>query len=535
MGIPSYYRKLGSTVAGFYSDAPPAVDWFLMDFNCLVYQVLRSMRPYVGDREAFEAELIAETLTYTRQLLAAVRPRATYIALDGVVPLAKMKQQRMRRFRSVALAAEERRLGLRSGPSWDTNALTPGTVFMDKLGAALKTLPDTTVSDVRERGEGEHKVMRWLRAHPDGQHVIYGMDGDLFVLALLNQALHAPSAKIHFFREEAEPDGGMVWLDLARLRAALIAEKRTTIDGATWIKEYAIAMCLLGNDFVPQSMAFRIKEDGHERLLEMLNRLHVAGGRLVGSEGLDEAGWQRIFSWLAAEEERRILTTIRRKKKSRPAHNRGQTATDALKARINDRPLEWFPEADGRLLAGEALKADWRAEYARIGLGAPAGTEAIYLAAAAERYIEAVVWTYDYYVGVGDNVAATCQGVGGLSSGGTPEPNASRRLASPPEDFMYEFASAPLFADVIGRHLKGPSVPQAPPATPSEQLALVLPRESYHLIPKCPERMFLVAAPEYFPEKWHYHHLGKRHFWECEAGIAVPTIRVLRDAIRRLV
>ncbi len=173
MGIPSYYRKLGTTVESFYCDAPGSVDWFLMDFNCLVYQVLRSMRPYNGDRDAFEAELIAATLTYTRSVIAAVGPRATFIALDGPVPLAKMKQQRMRRFRSVVIAAEERALGLRSGNSWDTNALTPGTAFMDRLGAALRELPNTTVSDVRSVGEGEHKVMEWLRAHGEGTQVIY--------------------------------------------------------------------------------------------------------------------------------------------------------------------------------------------------------------------------------------------------------------------------------------------------------------------------------------------------------------------------
>ena len=42
-----------------------------------------------------------------------------YIAIDGIPPKGKMKQQRMRRYKSVL----EKKL-------WDTNAISPGTYFM---------------------------------------------------------------------------------------------------------------------------------------------------------------------------------------------------------------------------------------------------------------------------------------------------------------------------------------------------------------------------------------------------------------------
>lgn len=508
MGIPSYYRKLASTVNGLYCDAPNGIDWFLMDYNCLIYQVLRSMPPLV-DRLSWEKELIRATCDYTAELLNSVGARNVFIALDGSVPLAKMKQQRMRRFRAVELAAEERRLGLKEGVSWDSNAITPGTAFMDALGLALRErFPEATISDVRMPGEGEHKVMRHVRSlDARSKCAIYGLDGDLFVLALLNQQLYVPDVEFFFFREEEDRRSGtteLVWLSLARLAASLSAEIPVA-RRQTWLIEYSVAMCLLGNDFVPQSMVFRIKEDGHERLIKMLNRLHEGGDMLMAADGsMDKSAWTKIFGWLAKEEEWHLAKAIEKKRRSRRTPV-GETAKSATQAKMNDRPLEWFDEADGRLWTeGTGLKEDWRDTYAVVGLGAVPNATAWYHRTAARRYLESVEWTFKYYTsGITD------------------------------WDWMYEFPSAPLFEHVVNATWPTDSAAVDPP-TPEEQLALVLPPASYWLLPACKERQFLAAAPEYFPKSWNYHHLGKRHFWECEAHIPLPTLRVLRQIMRTL-
>ncbi len=470
--------------------------------------------PPMDGRLSWEKELIRATCDYTAELLGHVGARNVFIALDGTVPLAKMKQQRMRRFRAVELAVEERRLGLREGVSWDSNAITPGTAFMDALGTALRErFPEATISDVREPGEGEHKVMRHMRGFTPGTKcAIYGLDGDLFVLALLNQKLYVPDVNIFFFREEEDKQTGtveLIWLSLARLATSLSAEVPVA-QRPTWLIEYAIAMCLLGNDFVPQSMSFRIKEGGHERLIKMLNRLHGSGDTLMKADGsMDRDSWMKLFTWLAKEEEWRLEKAIESKRKSRRTPI-GETATDAIRAKMNDRPLEWFDEADGRLWSeGVGLKADWKETYAVVGLGAVPGSEAWYHKAAAQRYLESVEWTFRYYTsGITD------------------------------WDWMYEFAAAPLFQHVVAASwaAEGPSTASTsvPPPTPEEQLALVLPPQSYWLLPPCKERQFLAAAPEYFPKSWNYHHLGKRHLWECEAHIPLPTLRVLRQIVRTL-
>lgn len=519
MGIPSYYRQLVANVKGLICDAPNAVDWLLMDYNCLIYQVLHGMRAYTPDeRISWEDELIEATCNYTQQLFDMVGASQVLIAMDGPVPLAKMKQQRMRRFRAVALAAEERALGLREGDSWDSNAITPGTAFMERLAKRLRgRFPAALISDTNEAGEGEHKLMRHLRANPKGRSVIYGLDGDLFVLAMLNQQLFCPESDIFFFREEVDKkktDGQQfVWLNLDRLANAIAAESENCSDRKTWLTEYAIAMCLLGNDFVPQSMGFRIKDDGHGRLIKMLRRLHGTGSRLQDANGsLDRDGWKQLFGWLANEEEWRLTKAIEKKATGRRTPV-GDTATTALKAKINDRPLEWFNESDGQLWSeGEGLHANWIERYAHLGLGAQKGLEEWSHRVAAVRYLESVQWTYDYYV-----------------------------LGRVNWDWMYEFSAAPLFKYVAetrwpitveNSESKAPVCESAPP-TPNEQLALVLPLESYWLLPPCLERKLFEGAPELFPSKWSFHHLGKRHFWECEANIPVPSLTFVRSVVGR--
>ena len=90
MGIPFYFATLSKTHAGIIrpikKDMPMNVDVLAVDFNCLIHRYLQDTDPVQSVVNAFQH--IVDNTCQTKQLV---------IALDGLVPYAKIVQQRYRR------------------------------------------------------------------------------------------------------------------------------------------------------------------------------------------------------------------------------------------------------------------------------------------------------------------------------------------------------------------------------------------------------------------------------------------------------
>lgn len=92
-----------------------------------------------------EERIFKDVFHYIEVLFRMIRPRKLFfMAIDGVAPRAKMNQQRGRRFRAAKDAEKQEVEAIKKGetlPSearFDSNCITPGTVFMAHLHEQLK-------------------------------------------------------------------------------------------------------------------------------------------------------------------------------------------------------------------------------------------------------------------------------------------------------------------------------------------------------------------------------------------------------------
>ena len=550
MGIPSYYRKLIRSCPHLVQDGADAADsqdsqdsrkiqWFFMDYNCLIYHCLyRPDAPvYPSEAEtdssiktAWEAAFIKSVVEYTMYVIRQVNPeKGVYIAIDGVVPMAKMRQQRLRRFKSSWLSSrgygrdgkKEESEEKEAVARWNTNAITPGTVFMDALYEALTRMIKAEgktgvwrISSCREWGEGEHKIMaEWRKGYGGkGSIAVYGLDADLIVLSLLGIEVCGLKEGVWLFREIVERGTTQYdmfgreryeWFSVDELRRWLVAPYLgSPMMEQSFIIQYTFMMSFLGNDFLPSSLSYKMRDDGHGMLLDLLRWFFAGNVLLVG--GADEGypirqeGLTAFFQALALNESERITATIWKKK--RMAH--GIQGNNLVGVGHEDWPLAVMEE-DILLDSRGQLSEDWQHQYiTHFFHGFPWHPSSV--KTLCRQYLYGVQWVWAYYLGRTEEVCF---------------------------EWWYPFSLPPLWAWLSESELPtflGTVQVKGSDIAPTEQLALVLPLESWSLLPPCPQRALPDRAPHLFPTEFSFDSVGKRFFWECESMIPVPTIREVK-------
>jgi len=116
MGIPFYYSDLIKKYPDIIQN-PKNVNILFFDYNGLIHPIAHETICKGKSEDEFFHLLWKKTL----DLVEIIKPTKYIINIDGVAPLAKINQQRKRRYISA------------TNKSWDTNAITCGTPFMDSL------------------------------------------------------------------------------------------------------------------------------------------------------------------------------------------------------------------------------------------------------------------------------------------------------------------------------------------------------------------------------------------------------------------
>ncbi len=525
MGIPSYYKKLVSSIPGLVSKSSYSDDkeiaWLWMDFNCLIYHCLYrdDILPYPGitGKTEWENHFLDNIIKYTMKVINKVNPTCgTRICIDGVVPMAKMRQQRLRRFKSSwlyknGIGKDSKQIDLTPTKEvWDTNAITPGTEFMSKLKTRLDKISNSNkkihISASDEPGEGEHKIMSdWRSGEYKGDFAVYGLDADLVVLSILNRELLGLNNKVFLFREEINAgkierdslgEEEFEWFSINLLRDHICSRVLDKEKQTEYIINYCFSMSILGNDFLPSSLGLKIRDDGHTELLEILDKLLDKSIQLINSDlTISSNGLLTLFRLLSVEEAERISHYI--DKKLMQANGLGLLNSDfQLPIGDNNWPLNNIEELCLRY-GRKKLVNNWELEYMKLFDG-------FEINKICNDYLYTIQWTWDYYTGKMEHVCY---------------------------NWYYPYRLPPLWKHLCeyinNKGLEGSirSVQiRASDISPLEQLSIVLPLSSWDLIPECKQRALPYLAPQYFPEDFGFDPIGKRFFWECEAEIPVINI-----------
>uniref|UniRef100_H2ZNE1 Uncharacterized protein n=1 Tax=Ciona savignyi TaxID=51511 RepID=H2ZNE1_CIOSA len=244
-------------------------------------------------------------------------------------PRAKMNQQRSRRFRaSKEGAAELLRNGAKlpevdpKAERFDSNCITPGTEFMFRLAACLRfyiidrlnTDPgwrniEVILSDANVPGEGEHKIMDFIRRQrgqphhdPNTHHCICGADADLIMLGL---ATHEPNFTI--IREEFKPNQprpcgpSYIFIRICVIREYIKLEMEMpglpfAYDFENIIDDWVMMCFFVGNDFLPHLPSLEIREGAIDKLVRLYKDIvHQTGGYLTSNGQINLGRVEKIM------------------------------------------------------------------------------------------------------------------------------------------------------------------------------------------------------------------------------------------------
>ncbi|XP_039303025.1 5'-3' exoribonuclease 1 isoform X3 [Solenopsis invicta] len=304
MGVPKFFRYISERYPCLSEVVKehqiPEFDYLYLDMNGIIHTC-----SHPNDDICFrisEEMMFKNIFHYIEVLFNMIRPQKLFfMAIDGVAPRAKINQQRGRRFRSAKDAEIQEAKAIAKGVQiptekrFDSNCITPGTLFMAKLGDLLKRFVEYKISvdegwkkckilfsGAEVPGEGEHKIMdyiRYMKASEDydsnSRHCLYGLDADLIMLGLCS---HEPNfsllrEEVKFGKQQVKTtpeETKFCLLHLSLLRKYIEHEFSPIKDKLSFpfdiekiIDDWVLMGFLVGNDFIPH-----------------LPNLHIANGAL---------------------------------------------------------------------------------------------------------------------------------------------------------------------------------------------------------------------------------------------------------------
>jgi len=495
MGIPSYYSYIIKNHPNIFKKLSKEVnfDYLYLDSNSIVYDSIKDIE-YNCNNTTFETLLIEKVY---KQLLHYIElfnnPKNVIIAFDGVAPLAKLNQQRTRRYKSQYLDNIISKINKDNAAKWNTTSITPGTQFMKKLDSTLaeKFFGQKNVmftgSDVP--GEGEHKLFEHLRATKIGENenvIVYGLDADLIMLGL-NHLTY--SNNIYLYRETPtyikslsetlDKDNDYI-LDLSKLGDAIINNMSDNYN-KNKMYDYIFLGLMLGNDFMPHFPAINIRTTGIDILLNHYSATIKSDENIFDGKQINWKNYRKLVKSLAENEYDYLLQEYKLRDKLEKRYMPTKTPKDKenklMSMPIYERQVEKYIDPNYHMWENRYYKTLFNTYITDYKLKA-----------ICKNYLEGLEWNCLYY-----------------TSG------------CPDWRWRYKYHYPPLLMDLIKyipyfntRFIEN-KIPE--PLPQLVQLAYVLPKSKLHLLPysvyeKVKDKDWYSDDPEF---KWSF----CKYLWEA--------------------
>ena len=520
MGIPSYFSYIVKNhiqiIRKYVKNLLPVHNLYL-DCNSIVYDVVRNI-DFSKLTEAANKAIIQNVIAKLEEYIRVIGPsQNVLIAFDGVAPVAKLEQQRTRRYKSWYQAEVSRSIFKKDGiDAWNTTAITPGTVFMHELGTGLSAhfhkdkfgAQKIIVSTSATHGEGEHKIFDYIRRNPeehgDKVTVIYGLDADLIMLSIN----HLPiSPNIYLYREtpefiktidnSLEPNESYL-MDIPLLAECIIKNMNndrelSSEQAKNRVYDYIFLCFFLGNDFLPHFPAVNIRTGGIDKLLNAYKA--TIGGtdeNLTDGKTIYWKNVRKFVSFLADKEEEWFKSEMnlrdRREKFKYPEDTPEQQYAKFDAIPNYDREVEKYINPHKQFWQYRYYKALFKTDINEVACKK-----------LATNYLEGLEWTMKYYT----------QGCADWR-------------------WCYKSNYPPLMSDLLKYipHFGDEFIPKqiSFPVSPLVQLCYVMPRNSLHFLPEDLYKALVKEHEDWYKTDCEFVWAFCKYFWECH--IDLPELDV---------
>ena len=534
MGVVSYFTyivKNHPSIIRKYNKSLLRVDNLYLDCNSIIYDAYSKMK-FDSLTDSVTNSIINAVIKKIEYYIAVILPSKTaIIAFDGVAPVAKLEQQRARRYKSGYQNNISRALFKKQKEDpWNTTAITPGTKFMAELNKKVSThfsivtppLQNIIVSGSNHVGEGEHKLFDYIRKNPEKHFnettVIYGLDADLIMLSIN----HLPICpQIYLFREtphfigsidsNLEPDADYL-LDIPALTKAIIAhmnnnvelseEQKLSTSQLNKVYDYIFLGFFLGNDFMPHFPAINIRTGGVDKMLNAYRATIGPDENLCDGKTIYWNNVRKVIKFLAALEEE-YISTEHKSRNFKEKRDMPQNTPEEKIKRFDLMPM-YDREAEKYI---NPLKPYWQSRYYRALFDIKSDTDGDQKKDIAINYLQGLEWTMKYY-----------------TSG------------CPDWRWRYKYSYPPLLQDLI-KHVPVfgcEFIKEKPPSPVAElvQLCYVLPRDNLNLLPPKLVTELLAKHDDWYKSNCEFVWAYCRYFWESHVEMNEIDIDELEEFIR---